>query len=237
MRKILCGIVILAVAALAVFLFLDFNVLVVKNVVVETDAQADEQTIIRSSGIRMGGKMRKLDTERLRREIERSGEWKCVSIEKDWPSTVVMTVVKRECAAFTEVNGNIALLDREGNVISVGQSVPEGMFLYVTGLSPRDAIPGMQLGSETVRLQAMTAVYDALAAQNAMEYVSELNVENRNSLYLYSRTGVLVSLGDSENMEAKIVWMKYALADLESRGETAGRLDVSSGTQADYRTD
>ena len=45
-----------------------------------------------------------------------------------------------------------------------------------------------------------------------------------------------VLLGTEENMEKKLVWMKYALADLESRGQTFGILDVSSGNQADYRT-
>ena len=33
----------------------------------------------------------------------------------------------------------------------------------------------------------------------------------------------------------KISWMVSALADLESRGESYGMLDVSSGKSADYR--
>ena len=32
----------------------------------------------------------------------------------------------------------------------------------------------------------------------------------------------------------KVIWMTGALRDLESRGETGGRLDVSSGDKADY---
>ena len=32
----------------------------------------------------------------------------------------------------------------------------------------------------------------------------------------------------------KIIWMMGALRDLEARGETLGKLDVSSGTKADF---
>ena len=41
-------------------------------------------------------------------------------------------------------------------------------------------------------------------------------------------------LGNSENMNNKIIWMAGTLKDLEARGETSGTLDVSSGNKADY---
>ena len=43
-----------------------------------------------------------------------------------------------------------------------------------------------------------------------------------------------VDLGNSENMNNKIIWMAGTLKDLEARGETSGTLDVSSGNKADY---
>jgi len=43
-----------------------------------------------------------------------------------------------------------------------------------------------------------------------------------------------VLLGDAENMERKVAWMLGALRDLEARGETLGRLDVASGSKADF---
>ena len=44
----------------------------------------------------------------------------------------------------------------------------------------------------------------------------------------------MISLGDAENMNNKVIWMVGALQDLESRGETLGVLDVSSGSKADF---
>ena len=50
-----------------------------------------------------------------------------------------------------------------------------------------------------------------------------------------TRSGVVVKLGDMGNMDEKIRWLRSAVSDLETRGETRGTLDVSSGTRADYR--
>ena len=50
-----------------------------------------------------------------------------------------------------------------------------------------------------------------------------------------ARSGVIVKLGDTDNMDEKIRWLRSAVSDLETRGETRGTLDVSSGTRADYR--
>ena len=84
------------------------------------------------------------------------------------------------------------------------------------------------------QLEAMVTTLEALYENGATGYVSELNVSVPNDIYLYSRTGMRVDLGNRENMGNKVVWMVGALRDLESRGETTGRLDVSSGDKADY---
>ena len=42
-------------------------------------------------------------------------------------------------------------------------------------------------------------------------------------------------LGDSENLAGKLLLAGAAMNDLQARGITQGRLDVRSGTQADFR--
>ena len=65
-------------------------------------------------------------------------------------------------------------------------------------------------------------------------YVSEISVADIADLRIVTRTGLNVALGDAGNIPSKIAWMASAVADLESRGEAAGQLDVASGTRADF---
>lgn len=81
----------------------------------------------------------------------------------------------------------------------------------------------------------MSAALAAIRQANAVSAVSELNVENPDNMYLVARSGMVVMLGDSENLAGKLLLAGAAMNDLQTRGITQGRLDVRSGTQADFR--
>ena len=59
-------------------------------------------------------------------------------------------------------------------------------------------------------------------------------MEDLKDIRILTRKGTTVLLGDADNMTAKIAWMSRALEDLERRGESLGRLDVSSGRRGDF---
>ena len=71
--------------------------------------------------------------------------------------------------------------------------------------------------------------------QDALPLIKEIDFSDLMHIRGMSSIGVSVEFGDAENIEDKIVWMKAALLDLAARGDTVGLLDVSSGTQAQWR--
>ena len=119
-------------------------------------------------------------------------------------------------------------------VIEICNTLPENSGLYVRGLTCTDYSVGKRLNAPEEQLEAMRAVLEAVRSQNAGKYLSELNVSDANRLWMVSRTGIRVELGDSAQMEDKLRWACSAIADLENRGETLGTLDVSSAMRADF---
>lgn len=222
------------VIAAAVALFLVNRVFVVRGVEVSGAGSVPAQDVVRLSGIRLGGRLNALDRETIALNVESTGALAFVDLEKRYPNTVLLTVRERTQDAMILQAGKVLVLDSDGYVISVGDRLPEAAMPYVTGLRPSSYQLGRQLDAADGRLNAMRAVLEALRAQNAAGYVSELSVENTSDLRILTRTGMTVLLGDAGNMSDKIVWMAGTLRDLESRGETVGRLDVSSGTKADF---
>ena len=235
MRRRLIPVIILLALLVFIALFLDNSVFIIRDVHISGDSGMDETDVVRLAGINMGGRMRDMNVESIARNVDKSGVLKCVNIETELPSAIVITVERRQGRAVTDYGGSVVLMDGDGYVISLTREIPEGEYLYMTGLSPRDAAPGRLIGADTLRIDAVKTVINAIDRTGAGEFISELNVENTDSIYLYSRTGIQVMLGDANDMESKLIWMKYALMDLESRGETSGRLDVTSGKQADFR--
>lgn len=234
MLKKLLPVVLVCVALVMLAVFLDGSVFVVRDVIIEGDSGMEDVEVMRLAHLNMGGKLRKIDVADMQRSLESSGALKCLSIDTQLPSTVIITVERRIPRMVADYGGSIALLDGDCYVISVSREMPEGNYIYVTGISPKDAVPGRRIGTDNLRLEAVCTILDAVDMTGTVEYISEINAADVDGLYLYSRTGIQVMLGDTGDMESKLIWMKYALIDLEGRGNVTGKLDVTGGKQADF---
>ena len=233
-RRIGPMITLLLVLAAAVALLLVRYVFVVRHVDVVGNGDIPEQTVVHMSGIRYGGRLNAVNEAKVIEGVQSDGQLAFVSLEKRYPNRVVLTVRQRTQDALILQAGKVLVLDSDAYVVSVSDRLPAQSMPYVTGLSASRYTLGRQLDTSDGRCDAMKAVLEALKARGATAYVSEISVENTSDLRITTRTGMIVLLGDRDNMERKIVWMAGALADLEARGETTGQLDVSSGTKADY---
>ncbi len=223
-----------AVLAVALWVLLSNVVLVVREVRVVGAGDLSDAEVVHLSGIRLGTRMSSLDEQRIHLDVESDGRLAFVSMEKKLPSRVELTVRPRSLDALILQAGKILVLDSDAYVVRVTDQLPDAPVVYVTGIKAAYYTLGRQLDTADGRCGAMKAVVEALKARGASDYVAELSVADVADLRIISRTGITVLLGDSSNMEAKIAWMAGALADLEARGQTLGRLDVSSGTKADF---
>lgn len=222
------------VAALLLWLALNRWVFVIRGVDISGAGDIPAADVVRLSGIPLGGRLSAVDETAIRSRVESDGRLAFVSLEKKYPTRLVLTVRPRSRDAFILQAGKLVVLDSDGYVVSVGDVTPEDGMPYVMGLRASNCQLGRRLDAPDDRLDALKTVLEALKARNATGYVSEINLERLGDIELIARKGIVVSLGNSENMGNKVLWMAGALADLEARGETLGRLDVSSGSKADF---
>ncbi len=233
-KNFLPAVILVAILAIAVYLLLDNYVFVVRDIEVIGAQTMGAEDVIRLAQLPIGKPLRQVREEKVRRALESTGKLALESIQTKPPNRVLLTVRERRQAALVQNAGQVLALDSDGVVIAQYQSVPEESSVYVTGLNVRHFALGSQIGGDSQAVEDMVAVLRALQAVDAEALVSELNVADSQQLYFYSRTGIQVMLGSNDNMERKLQWMKSALLDLEGRGETRGRLDVSSGNKADF---
>ncbi|MBQ3425089.1 MAG: FtsQ-type POTRA domain-containing protein [Clostridia bacterium] len=225
----------LAVLAAALWLLLAQVVFVVRDVQVEGAGEVPVADVQRLSGIHPGMRMRAVDARKVQTDVESDGRVAFVSLEKRYPSRILLTVRPRTLDALILLGGKILILDSDAYVVRIADQLPEVHVPYVSGIRATYYTPGRQLDTSDGRCLAMKAVLEALKRSGATGYARELDVSNTEDLRIVARNGTTVLLGSQEGMEDKIIWMAGALSDLEARGETGGELDVSSGTKADYR--
>lgn len=234
LRGLLTALLIAAVLLLAGAMVYKW-VFVVRNVVIEGTVSVPDDEIIRSAHIDMGGPIRKVDADELRRNLESGGKLALDGVRIQLPNTVVLTVRERTRDAMILNGGRMLIMDSDGFVIEALASVPDNAPVYVTGLDATAYNIGGRITAPEDQLEAMKVVLDAVRNQSAAMYINELNVGNVMDLWIASRTGIRVELGDITEMDSKILWLRSVVPDLESKGEIKGTLDVSSGSKADYK--
>lgn len=211
------------------------EVFVVRNVLIAGETSATDVELIRGTQIEMSSSIFRVDEAQMRRSLESSGRFALEGVEVEYPNTVILQVRERTRDAMVLNGGKILVMDSDGYVIEVCDTMPENSGVYVTGLDGTSYRIGSRFSAPEDKLTAMKIITEAVREQNAAMYVSELNLDNLMSMWMITRTGIRVELGDSDSMDQKILWLRSVVADLERRGETSGTLDVSGGNKADYR--
>ena len=209
-------------------------VFIVRNVELTGTQSVSYETVIRAARVDLGASIFAVDEEKMRRGVNALGTIRLDSAQVRYPDTVILQVSERRRCAMLLHMGGIRLLDEEGCIVESVEAVPDTDLIYVNGMTVTNMSPGEPLQAREGQVEAYCAVMQALSANAANQYVSEIELSDVSDLKLITRTGITVELGDMQNMQNKIAWMRGAVADLEQRNEGGGTLDVRSGTKADY---
>lgn len=224
---------VLIAVLLVAFIMFKF-VMVVRNVSVRGVYDTPAEDIIRDSCIDFGSSILKVDEEEIRKNLEGAGQYTLNDVHTAFPNRVILDVSRRYPAAMLLNGGKIVVLDKDANVIASENEAPDMDLVYISGDHTNSYRIGSKITINQLRMEAYLAVMHALTDQGAAYLVSEVKLEEPEELVIISRTGIVVKMGDMQNMNQKIAWMKSAVLDLESRKEYSGTLDVSSGTKADF---
>jgi len=224
----------LLVVAATIFILLRF-VFVVRSVQVEGDVNMSSEDVIRSGDIGFGESIFRVNEDEIRRAINASGQICFEGVEADYPDTLILHVHQREPVTMIMHAGKILVLDESGCAMRSIDEAPDTDLIFVTDFGVSSFRIGEVVSADEDQLADYCAVVQAIVRSGAAGLVSELNLADGQNLWIITRRGIEVRLGDRRSIDDKIAWMKSAVVDLENRGQYGGVLDVSSGTKADYR--
>ena len=84
------------------------------------------------------------------------------------------------------------------------------------------------------QLKSYQAIMTELLAQGYAGEIAELKVSDPEKLYLLTRSGYTIELGDGENLRAKIGTARAVVEKLEAMGYEGGVIDASVPAIATY---
>lgn len=215
------------------------RVFVVHSVVVEGNRFISAEEIMQTGGVSIGDSMFTLDTAAVAEKINAHQYLTCNSVWRDFPDRVFINVTEHQPVATTNWMGSLVMLGQDGVVMEItGQIDIELAVPVITGASIKSARVGEAVTYGVAgQAEAVEAVLEAIDWQGFTGEISEINVGTLDDLYLVTVDGLIIRLGDSENLDEKILTARSALVPLRAAYAMRGAvLDVSTGDgQADFQ--
>ncbi len=178
----------------------------------------------------------KIKFKEVRRKINADPYFEVQSIRYVFPDKLRISVNERRASAVINHLGSIIVVDETGYILEVLGRLDNLTLPVISGLRLTD---GYEVGqkvtsSQENQLDALYAILAQLRAQNATQLISEINLDAISDLWMTTVSGYEVRLGNFENMENKVRWLRAVEPILVSEGYQGGIITVSTGKNASF---
>ena len=216
----------------AVFVILRFTVFAVQEIQVTGNVRIPAGEIIRISGIRQGNNILTLNEKDVERRITSDYRLRFRYMAKQLPGTVVLSVREREACCWFSYCGIFYVLDRDRMVLSESENLadtPAGL-VEVRGLEVRsNTLVGQMVNlGNALQQSVFTELFVEMKVLGCTEQIRDADISNTSSILLTTRDGFTVSLGDRENIHAKLRSMLLVREELHRQQINGGTINVSN---------
>ena len=208
----------------------------VREVVVLGCEERDPAQVVDLAGIQNEESIFCIKFSQVEQSIDADPYFDVESIRYIFPDKLRIQVSERKTSAAVSHLGSVLVVDETGFVLEIRQQLGDLRVPVVTGLRITE---GYQVGetlvsSQASQLDAMHAILTQLREQNAIQLISEINLDAVSDLWMTTVSGFEVRLGNFEDMENKIRWLRAVEPILVSEGYTGGIITVSTGESASF---
>ena len=237
----------LIVIAAAVTAILYFFVFRIREIRVTGNEVISSSDIIRFSGMKYGDSILTLNEDEIAERMIANAH-KAVRtdtenpnynyyrlefryLEREMPGTVIVTVKEREACCWTRIYGRMYVMDKELMILFDSDDMgiqPE--LVEVTGLEVRsDPHVGQTMTLKTtVQQELFEELFLEMKVLSCTHLIREAKLNDTMSLYIETRDGFTVCLGDRRRLHAKLRSLLLVREELLRLGKTGGTIDVSS---------
>ncbi len=223
----------LVLTALAVFVF--GSLFRIRTVTVYGNEDFTPEEVMENAGISYGISYFTVTDEYLKEHIDQNHYLVYQGMEKQIPGILNIYISERHERANVSAMGNYYLLDEEGIVLIQNTEGLQENLPVVTGMQTRSVTVGNAIvpGNDE-QLRSYQLLMTELLAQQITADIAELNVSDPEKLYLVTRSGYGIELGNGENLRAKIGTARAVVEKLKAMGYKDGVIDASVPAIATY---
>lgn len=198
----------------------------VKNFTIEGKAPYTNEEVIAASGIQQGKSLILADIDKASANIEKVLPYTDnVVITKKLPSSIIIRLESTEKAyAIALSNGTYAMLDKNLKVLEYAPEIPEGTTIIKGALPVKSEVGGtLAFANEPTdkkdenqsgdRILSLILEITKAVADNGMKDIDLIDVSSSSNLHLIYQKRIVLNLGDSSDISAKLSLGQRVIAE------------------------
>ena len=211
----------------------------VTDISVEGTEKYTAEQVTEASGIRTGSSMLLLRKEpaaaAIKSEMPYIGS---VSIEKQYPGKVVISVDERQAVACMRVGSETWLFDSGMRALEVTDGLAVKKYAFIKGFSTAKAEAGNKLRTdvtEETKLKYASEVLSGLEELDMIDEVTFIDMSNIGGITIRYQDRFTVKLGTGENVDHKLARLNGIVPYLDTGDK--GTIDVSGDAESYFIPD
>lgn len=195
-----------------------FGVFRITDFAIEGETLYSEEEIVEASGISYGKSIFFADLDEAKVRIEKALPYtNNVQFARRLPNTVVIALESTDKAyAVEKSEGIYAVVNRDFKVLEITGILPDGV-VPVIGATPEKAEIGMPLSFINEEEQSDVTLgliqnISAAVAESGLKDINLVSVRSRSNIYLIYQERIVLRLGDSSDIDKKIVLGQKVIA-------------------------
>lgn len=200
----------------------------VRTIDVSGNQTVTSQSVIALSGINPGQNIFMADLSLAKQNIESDPLLEVLGISRVLPDKIEIKIKQRiPHGAIAYLDGYV-IIDENGTVLDVRDSLPVGQYPLVTGIEIQPSEKGKKVqGLNGNVLKSMYSVLSALYNGKAMQYVSTVSMADPGDITMFTGEGIKIDVGSATDLAKKAQWIACTVPELRSHGYTSGTLYVT----------
>ena len=222
----------------AMFIIRD-NVLVIRKLTVHGITNVPWQTVALSAGLNASSNYFNLDEETIKEGINRNRYLVYLGMDKGFPNKLTISVKERLPIANIRYIGINYVMADDGMIL---EKVRDNQLVEdlttISGLSIQDiqvgSLPALRRNDQ---MPACVELLQELILQGMMANVQDINFSEPGTIYMTTRNGYTVHLGNRQYLRAKVGTVRGVIQELQKQGYQGGVIEATVPGEANYRPD
>lgn len=200
----------------------------------ESDMYSAEE-IVAASGVKEGDNLLRLDCKKSERRIlEELLYVETAKVDRDFPSSLEITVTRCVPAFNVNYGDGTLLVSRKGKILADNGFITDGLPI-IYGFEPDDKTPGKPAVSENTHKNEAFAELIKSMVEKDDNTISTVDMSDEHSIIVNYKNGMVFKMGNWSDIEYKLTLAETVMGQEDIKGKK-GYLTMIGNNQCGFRT-